>query len=339
MNKKNLILTIIVIEILVILIIITGSISGWFVKYNPIFEGIPTGSIVFQNTSSIFDIFSNNSYSDLYLTNTPNYFWNMNNSFSGYTEYFTNSEGLRATHDYSIEKPNDVFRIAVIGDSYTYGLYVNISDTYSEVLENKLSALNCSKKIEVINFGAGGADFPDEVNIFNENARYYGANVYIITVKNDDINLINKYWFPIYEKYDKQYNSPHIFTSEGFVKYQEFIKKAAAEYFSKYDVNSKSWINENINKPLITLQKVNANNAKIVIFTFGISDNYNGAIESETRKQNFNFLTLNYTGFWNYWDKNLSVIPEVDNHPNKAGHLFLADFLYKYIISNKMINC
>ncbi len=61
-----------------------------------------------------------------------------------------NSQGLRDM-EYSIEKPADSFRVAVLGDSFTWGFGVENEEIYTEVLERELG-----DGFEVINFGISG---------------------------------------------------------------------------------------------------------------------------------------------------------------------------------------
>ena len=55
----------------------------------------------------------------------------------------------------SVEKPDGVFRILVLGDSFTVGANVVQDNTYAEVLETLLTRSNTST-VEVINTGVGG---------------------------------------------------------------------------------------------------------------------------------------------------------------------------------------
>ncbi len=73
-----------------------------------------------------------------------------------------NSIGLR-NGELSIPKPKNVFRIAVIGDSYTYGWGVEEEQTWVRLLESKIKIVG--KYVEVVNMGKPGADLEDYLEI------------------------------------------------------------------------------------------------------------------------------------------------------------------------------
>ena len=67
-----------------------------------------------------------------------------------------NNDRLNDTQNYSIDKDSHTFRIITLGDSYTYGLYINTKDNWTEILERKLNKNRLCKninKFEVINLG------------------------------------------------------------------------------------------------------------------------------------------------------------------------------------------
>ena len=71
-----------------------------------------------------------------------------------------NSYGMR-DKEYSLAKPQGVYRIAVIGDSFTFGSGIkNVSNTYPKVLETKLNSKNYTSTFDVLNFGIPGYDAP-----------------------------------------------------------------------------------------------------------------------------------------------------------------------------------
>lgn len=66
-----------------------------------------------------------------------------------------NSSGYRE-REFAALKPSGAFRIAVVGDSFTYGNGVRQEDRYSDLLQARLPA-----HFEVLNFGAPGANTPE----------------------------------------------------------------------------------------------------------------------------------------------------------------------------------
>ncbi len=83
--------------------------------------------------------------------------WELVPGASGYGAlgeyYHINSSGLRG-EEHSLEKRPGVYRIAVLGDSFTFGMSVNLEDTYPKRLEKLLQQQKPS--VEVINFGVIG---------------------------------------------------------------------------------------------------------------------------------------------------------------------------------------
>jgi hypothetical protein len=72
----------------------------------------------------------------------------------GHPYRFTaNNEGCRATENYVEEKPKDFYRIALTGDSFTVGLYVDDKETYSYQLQKMLRQSPAEKTWQLYNFG------------------------------------------------------------------------------------------------------------------------------------------------------------------------------------------
>jgi hypothetical protein len=70
-----------------------------------------------------------------------------------------NSSGFRE-REFSAHKPADTYRIAVVGDSFTFGNGVRQEDRYSDLLQARLPS-----HFEVLNFGAPGANTPEHRNL------------------------------------------------------------------------------------------------------------------------------------------------------------------------------
>ncbi len=91
---------------------------------------------------------------NLYIEDSPDW-------LSDGVVYKINSDSLNERFDYDVEKKTEVFRIITLGDSFTFGLYVNTGDNWTEILEDKLNKEiknNKISKFEVINLGMPGYD-------------------------------------------------------------------------------------------------------------------------------------------------------------------------------------
>ncbi|MDD5144801.1 MAG: SGNH/GDSL hydrolase family protein [Candidatus Pacebacteria bacterium] len=72
------------------------------------------------------------------------------------THVKANSEGFNDS-EFSPEKPDDVFRIAILGDSFVEAFQVPIENSFQYLLENKLNEIpGQKKKVEIYSFGHGG---------------------------------------------------------------------------------------------------------------------------------------------------------------------------------------
>jgi hypothetical protein len=69
--------------------------------------------------------------------------------------YETNSAGFRGP-ERSLRKPLGVFRIAVIGDSFTMGAGVTLEESYAYRLERALADTHPERRVEVLNLGLAG---------------------------------------------------------------------------------------------------------------------------------------------------------------------------------------
>lgn len=86
-----------------------------------------------------------------------------------------NSDGFR-DDEYSVER-NDKYRIAVLGDSLTFGWGVEKADTYEVLLEQMLSQ---SRPTEMINFGHGNYNTEQQVNLFEEKGLKYNPDKVVV---------------------------------------------------------------------------------------------------------------------------------------------------------------
>jgi len=110
-----------------------------------------------------------------------------------------NSKGLR-DYEYDLEKKDNVFRIALVGDSITEARQVELDETFAKLVEVELNRLNKQKgkyrKIEVINFGVSDYGTDDEFIRIKADVLDYDPDLVIIVFVNNDLNnvLCNKFF-------------------------------------------------------------------------------------------------------------------------------------------------
>ncbi len=93
-----------------------------------------------------------------------------------------NKDGLNDRFDYQEEKPANTVRIITLGDSFTYGLFVDTKDNWPEVLEDILPQANLcqeSKRYEVINLAMPGFDIPYLAKRYKDIGKKYHADLII----------------------------------------------------------------------------------------------------------------------------------------------------------------
>lgn len=103
----------------------------------------------------------------------------------------TNSQGFRGTKEYSLKKPLNVYRIIVLGDSLTLGYGVEDEETFSAVLEKRLSS---AKPSEAINMGVSGFGTAEELIQLREVGLDYNPDLVILAYFTNDSynNIVSK---------------------------------------------------------------------------------------------------------------------------------------------------
>jgi hypothetical protein len=99
-----------------------------------------------------------------------------------------NSDGLRDV-EHSLTKPNDTFRIALLGDSYCEAFQVPLEQSFWSIMTAKLDDCHVfTGKVEVINFGVSGYGTAQELLTLREKVWKYSPDLVVLTVTtNNDI--------------------------------------------------------------------------------------------------------------------------------------------------------
>lgn len=97
-----------------------------------------------------------------------------------------NERGLR-DRDYSYEKPAGVFRILVLGDSFTWGYGVEQTDIFTEKLEAQFGG-----RVEVINAGVSGYGTDQELIFLAREGLRYRPDLILVALSQNDFLFDNK---------------------------------------------------------------------------------------------------------------------------------------------------
>jgi lysophospholipase L1-like esterase len=113
------------------------------------------------------------------------------------TEVRVNSAGLR-DEEYTLEKPEGVTRIAVLGDSFVWGYGVEQDENFAAVLETRLN--EAGYNVEVLNFGLTGYGTDQNYLAYQELARDYRPDIVILAFYENDVLEVANYQMYGYAK-------------------------------------------------------------------------------------------------------------------------------------------
>ncbi len=100
----------------------------------------------------------------------------------------TNSAGLRSP-EIPVKKPANTYRVAVLGDSYTFGWGVEQDRPFPRVMEEELNREQGDRRFEVLNFGVPGYATFQEVAEFLEKGPQFEPDAVIVYVISNDFHL------------------------------------------------------------------------------------------------------------------------------------------------------
>ena len=107
--------------------------------------------------------------------------------------YTTNSRGLR-DREYDLEKPEDVYRIALLGSSIDMGWGVATLDTYENLLEGWLNAeasrRGMARRFEVLNFAVAAYGPVQRYDVFHRKALAYRPDLVLFSSTMLDPRLV-----------------------------------------------------------------------------------------------------------------------------------------------------
>ncbi len=101
----------------------------------------------------------------------------------------TNARGLR-DDDFGLPKPRGLFRVLLLGDSFTAGLEVDKDDTFEAVCER---ALAVDGPVEVINAGVRGYNLDNILGFFAHEGRTYEPDLVLYLFAENDLTNVEAF--------------------------------------------------------------------------------------------------------------------------------------------------
>lgn len=236
-----------------------------------------------------------------------------------------NKDTLNERQDYVVDKPKNTFRIITIGDSYTFGVFVDTANNWTKVLEDKFRG--CKKQIEVINLGVPGYDIPYSLERLKKRGLKYSPDLIVFFVKDDDF-LENKEFFnnEKMEKLKQQLISTGEYQKEREIgNYYPQWNKTYDQFRQAYSISDIVKINESN-----LTQSRQIYSGKLIFLT--MQGTYT---ELSTSKAARVAQAIIYK--LKYFPKKEFEFP--DYHPNIEGHSIIANELYGFLTKQKIVQC
>ncbi len=322
--KAKLFLSIVIVQLLIILFLGFTYLSKKNQKIlgEEAFSPIEKEKLVFQETESLTRFYEPREN----MIEKDNLGW-----LPEEATYTINADSLNERFDYSVEKPEGVFRLVTLGDSSTYGQYVNTQDNYPEQLEDLLNRqLSCGQigKFEVINLGMGGYDIQYSVHRFKIRGIKYNPDLVLWFLKSDDFLLIYEKVIERIEEIEEKVNKTG--------RREEYIEKWGF-YFS-WAMAQEEFLEENGEDWILAHQEVFLTDflqryqGKVVLFTYSeTKEKPKRMMESfaNNRENVFFFDEMRLDDFDRLPDAHLSV----------EGYTTLANKLLSYLTEQEIIPC
>ena len=127
-------------------------------------------------------------------------------SKEGAAEIRTNSAGFR-DREHTLQKPKDVIRVAVLGDSYIEAFQVSQGEMFGSVLEEELNSrqFGGDRKVEVLSFGVSGFGTAQELLMLRHHVWQFDPDIVLLAflpandLRNNSSRLESQKLRPVFE--------------------------------------------------------------------------------------------------------------------------------------------
>lgn len=240
-----------------------------------------------------------------------------------------NADSLNAPRDYQAPKPDGVFRIIALGDSFTFGQHVNTEDNYPSQLETRLN-VECGQRFEVLNLGVMGYDLVYAAHRYQKRGVKYDPDLLLFLINDHNFYAMPELFFEKYEQLELEFTEEQ---REEFRKKGEF---APAWNLAEIDVRknyNEAHIIEQEYAALYQISRVFSGPMVYLVF-----DNMNPRFVSYLKMIKANDLHSNH----------LQTLPTMrqdrgemlaDGHPSTQGYRMMVEHILSHLKEEQLVPC
>ncbi len=254
-----------------------------------------------------------------------------------------NSYGFR-DKEYSLEKPDNTYRIIVLGDSFTLGWGVPAEDSYPKLLERMLNENINGKKFEVINTALGNYNTQMEYEMLKEKGTAFKPDMVIVGYYPNDPEMTVKFDINSISTFIKRHSYIYMFFWDRITNLKARINAGSKTgsyngyvhglYANGFEGRR---IMESSLNGIIGLSRQNNITPAVVVLPqfFGDLKNYEFSevypiISNITSKKGV--MAIDMLPYFQKYSTKDVIISAEDAHPNRLGHSIIAKAVYDRII-------
>ncbi len=272
---------------------------------------------------------------------------------SHWYEVWLNLEGFR-DYEHNVGKMDGVFRIMVLGDSFTWGQGVEADKVYPRVLQKKLNETISSQRFEVINAAKRGWNTREELNYFKRRGVKYEPDLLLVGFVLNDPEPFDwrLRWKDSWEPHpaarwlSQKSQLFHFLLIEYYFFHYQYLdtENSYARYMEQvWSEDSASWQDfRAAAKELCDVAR--ENNVQIVVVLFpnmiSLNDRYPfqkwHAMAQQVWVANGAKVLDLFPVFKGTRPRTLHV-SVADQHPNARANAIAAEAIYQYLVSEEMV--
>jgi len=253
-------------------------------------------------------------------------------SYFKLADFNTNSQGLR-DKEYSVEKPPDTFRVAIVGGSFTVPAGVEIDEAFHSILEERLNSESTDLNYEFINFGVSGYRINNKIAALKQKALKFDPDLVLFVLDGSQFT----------EDVEKQFKAKPVrnqffqsFTYKLISKNKLFKEDNKEQKFQDEHLAGLNGLDETLAE-LSSISRRKNIPICIVVLDHDYSHlQLSTEIEKLAAKNNLYFSTT-VPAFKNI-DLGELVIYQIDIHPNSKANQIFADAIFTDLAKQSLLD-